>query len=133
MTDTKKMLEDMVQSYAEDLEKAYDIGRIYECLNDIQHYDDDQDDEHDVDGNEIDFSERPAFEMLDIAFIIGGDGRYRGATVQLAFGGPGIDIDTRSGYVIGHWGFNEPYKYRLRDETIDEIDDYLEELYQCIR
>ena len=133
MTDTKKQLEEMVKSYVGTLEKAYNLGLIYECLNGMEHYDNDIDDEHDANGDKIDFNERPTFEIYDLKFIIDGRGKYCGAELQLAVGGPGITLYTRNAKMIGSWGFSEYFEYPLDRATCDEIDDYFEDYYQCIR
>jgi hypothetical protein len=42
-------------------------------------------------------------DALDIEYIIGSDGNYRGARVLVAFGGPNIWIDTKNNIVEGYW------------------------------
>lgn len=41
--------------------------------------------------------------VLDVEYIIGADGSYRGSVVTVATGGPHIEIDTRRNVVIGYW------------------------------
>ncbi len=41
---------------------------------------------------------------LDIEYTIDGQGRYKGATICVATGGPHIEINTRYDKVIGYWG-----------------------------
>ena len=45
-------------------------------------------------------------DALDIEYIVGSDGQYRGARVLVAFGGPNIWIDTQRGIVEGAWWEN---------------------------
>jgi hypothetical protein len=42
-------------------------------------------------------------DALDIEYIIGSDGDYRGARVLVAFGGPNIWVDTKNNIVEGYW------------------------------
>ena len=43
-------------------------------------------------------------DALDIEYVVTGSGKYLGARILVAFGGPNIWIDTRRGMVDGyHW------------------------------
>lgn len=65
---------------------------------------------------------------LDIEYIIGGDGRYRGVRIMVACGGPNIWVDTRRGEVYGAWG-TDTYSAWVPNEICGEIDDAFEEMY----
>ena len=67
-------------------------------------------------------------DALDIEYIIGSDGTYRGARVLVAFGGPNIWVDTKKGVVEGHW-WNDSHTESFNDEL--DLDSALEELYNC--
>ena len=66
-------------------------------------------------------------DVLDIEYIIGSDGSYRGARVLVACGGPNIWVDTKYGRAVGYW-WSDSYT-----ESVDtsELDHMLEELYAC--
>ena len=60
-------------------------------------------------------------------------GRYDDPTsvqVMIACGGPNIYIDTKSGDVELYW-WGESGRYPMRRETVDAIDEYMCELYNC--
>ena len=50
--------------------------------------------------------------------------------VMVACGGPNIYLDTASGKVELYW-WNESGEYPMRRETVDAIDEYMTELYNC--
>lgn len=68
---------------------------------------------------------------LDIDLIIGIDGSLRGAEITVAYGGPGIYIDTRRGYIKGAWG-GERVEYPLGDEICDALNDELSYIAETI-
>jgi hypothetical protein len=57
------------------------------------------------------------------------DGKYRGAEVLVAAGGPTVWIDTQRNRVVGKWGFE-----KIERHYYDQIglDDAVEEYYQCV-
>ena len=65
---------------------------------------------------------------LDLEFIMGNDGSYRGARVLVALGGPTIWIDTRTSKVEGSW-WQESAQASFNDAI--GLDDMLEELFIC--
>ena len=67
-------------------------------------------------------------DALDIEYIIGGDGEYRGARVLVAFGGPNIWVDTRHNRVDVHW-WMESASVGFVDNI--GLDDALPELWEC--
>jgi hypothetical protein len=63
---------------------------------------------------------------LDIEYVIGSDGEYRGGRVLVAFGGPNIWVDTQNGTVDGYWWGDTAH------ETFEDalgLDDALRELW----
>ena len=67
-------------------------------------------------------------DVLDVEYIIGSDGSFKGARLLVAFGGPNIWIDTRHGRVEGYWWDVE--------ETAHFYDalglhDFWEEMWAC--
>ena len=67
-------------------------------------------------------------DVLDIEYIIGSDGGYRGARILVAFGGPNIWVDTKSMTVDGSWWMDH-FSQSFDDEI--GLDDALEDLYAC--
>ena len=67
-------------------------------------------------------------DALDIEYIVNGKGEYLGARVLVAFGGPNIWINTRTGTVEGAW-----WSDRAEASFTDNIglDDALSELWAC--
>ena len=68
--------------------------------------------------------------ILDTEYIIGSDKRLRAVRILVAWGGPNIWIDTHTGQVELYW-WNESAKYPLDADTIDEINELFEELFNC--
>lgn len=67
-------------------------------------------------------------DALDIEYIIGSDGGYRGARVLVTFGGPNIWIDTQNNRVEGHW-WSDSASVGFVDNI--GLDDALCELWEC--
>jgi hypothetical protein len=67
-------------------------------------------------------------DALDIEYIVNGKGEYLGARVLVAFGGPNIWINTRTGTVEGAC-----WSERAEASFTDNIglDDALSELWAC--
>ena len=67
-------------------------------------------------------------DALDIEYIVNGKGEYLGARVLVAFGGPNIWVNTRTGVVEGAW-----WSDRAEANFVDNIglDDALSELWNC--
>lgn len=70
-------------------------------------------------------------DALDFRYIIDSGGKYLGANVLVAFGGPNIWINTLDNCVEGYWGSDAIKRHYYKDNL--GLDDYLEELYQCIK
>jgi hypothetical protein len=67
-------------------------------------------------------------DALDIEYIVNGKGEYLGARVLVAFGGPNIWVNTRTGTVEGHW-WSDSATASFRDNL--GLDDALSELWNC--
>lgn len=116
---TQERLREQVKGYALTLESAA-RGELY----------DDEPELREEYGDDISayFS-----DVLDVEYVIGGDGSYRGAIITLACGGPGIVFDTRKGTVRGEWGWSDTAEYPVQGEAVRAIDDYFEEMYSYVR
>ena len=66
--------------------------------------------------------------VLDIEYVVGSDGEYRGARVLVAFGGPTIWINTRINTVEGGW-WQDSARAHFDDEI--GLGETLEELFNC--
>ena len=67
-------------------------------------------------------------EALDLEYYIGSDGKYRGARLLVAFGGPNIWVDTKTNRVEGYW-WGDSYACTF-DDTMG-LDEACRELWQC--
>lgn len=67
-------------------------------------------------------------DALDIEYIVNSRGEYLGARVLVAFGGPNIWINTRTGIVEGSW-WADRAEASFKDEL--GLDDALSELWAC--
>lgn len=67
-------------------------------------------------------------DVLDIEYIIGGDKSYRSVNVTIATGGPHIEVRTGDKEVKLWWGGQEA-SWGLRYDTVNEIDEIFEEMY----
>ncbi|WP_397473777.1 hypothetical protein [Pusillimonas sp.] len=81
----------------------------------------------DDDGNSID-----AFaylgDVLDIEYVVNKNGEYLGARILVAYGGPNIWINTRTGTVEGYW-WSDRATATYKDSM--GLDDALSELWAC--
>lgn len=69
-------------------------------------------------------------DIYDIEYRVGSDREYRSARVMVACGGPNIYIDTKTKDVELYW-WNESARYPIAYDTIDELDNFFEELFNC--
>ena len=70
-------------------------------------------------------------EMLDIDFIINSRKEYSACRICVAYGGPSIYIDTDEKAVCLYW-WGDSAKYYLRSDTVDAVNDWAEDYYNCI-
>ena len=68
------------------------------------------------------------FGALDLEYIVGSDGEYRGARLLVCFGGPNVWVDTKTNTVEGYWwsdSYSEGFDDNIGlDETCRELWDY---------
>ena len=105
MSDCEKQLRDMCERYAEDAR----TGEM--CF-----WPRDEDDDGD-------------YTAYSIRYIIDGSGKYLGARLQLAGGGPTVWVDTFEGEIQGFWG-SDKCSFSIWD--YEYIDEYWEEMYKCL-
>ncbi len=67
-------------------------------------------------------------DVLDIEYVVNGDGGYKGARVLVAFGGPNIWINTRTSQIEGAWWQDS---CRVSFDDAIGLDDALSEIYAC--
>lgn len=70
-------------------------------------------------------------DALDIDLIVGIDGSLRGGEITVAFGGPCIYIDTRSGYIKAVWGCDRA-DLPLGDDICDALNDELQYIAESV-
>lgn len=70
-------------------------------------------------------------DLLDIDYLVNYQKEYKGARILIAYGGPNIYLDTISGNVELYW-WTETAKYRMRSDTIEALDEWAEEYYNCL-
>lgn len=68
-------------------------------------------------------------DVLDIEYVVNSKAEYLGARVLVAFGGPNIWINTRTGQVEGYWG-GDNFAASYYEDRMD-IYGALEELWSC--
>lgn len=147
--DTKNF--DTCKEIAEELE-AICAGDVYRCplcgelftkdeLKDSEHEDDDGEtvyacphcknviDDYDIRDN-YSIYEYFAANLLDIDFLCNSEKEYKAAKICVAWGGPAIYIDTEERAVCLYW-WGKSAKYFLNTETVDAVNDYAEELFNC--
>ena len=66
--------------------------------------------------------------VLDIEYVVGNKGDYRGARILVAFGGPTIWINTRTNQVEGAWW--QDSAHATFNDAIG-LDETIEELFNC--
>ena len=72
-------------------------------------------------------------DVCDVEIKIGGDFKYRGVELQIAFGGPTIYLNTATCKIEGYWGFCDGFYTRISDDVADAVDDYFREYYEECR
>ena len=68
-------------------------------------------------------------DVLDIQYIVNGNGEYFAARILVAFGGPNIWINTQTKTVEGYWWSDSAFS-SYYDDAIN-IDDACRELWEC--
>lgn len=72
-------------------------------------------------------------DALNVEIISDLSGRYRGARIAVALGGPGIYVNTKRGCVEGYWGFDTSFEWGIGYSAVDAVDDYFSELWEMAR
>ena len=70
-------------------------------------------------------------DFLDIDYIANYQKEYKACRVLVACGGPNIYIDTYSGAVELYW-CGDRASFPLSRDTIDAVDEWAEDYYNCI-
>lgn len=70
-------------------------------------------------------------DALDIQYLVGSDKSYRAARVCIAFGGPTAWINTHTRQIEAAWRSETVY-VDLPASFCDQLDDWLEDYYDCI-
>ena len=68
-------------------------------------------------------------DSLDIEYTVSSDGRYLGARILVAFGGPNIWINTRTMAVEGYWWSDKAVADYSEDAL--GLDEAAEEIWNC--
>lgn len=71
-------------------------------------------------------------DIFDIEYRISGRGEYRSVQIMVACGGPNIYINTASKQVELYW-WRDRADYPISFDTVDALDEWAEELYNCTR
>tara|TARA_R110000782_G_scaffold47068_1_gene103662 strand:- start:200 stop:523 length:324 start_codon:yes stop_codon:yes gene_type:complete len=106
MTDCEKQLRDMCESYAKDAI----TGEM--CFWPRESEDDEE-----------------WYQAYSIRYMIDGSGKYLGARLMIAGGGPVVWVDTSEGEIQGFWG-SDRCSFPIYD--YEYIDDYFEDQYGCL-
>ena len=83
----------------------------------------------DNDGNELNLYDY-LNDVLDYEFTIDSQKEYKAAKIWVTLGGPNIWIDTAEKAVILAWGTDRE-KYPLDWDVCDEIDEIMQDIYEC--
>ena len=69
-------------------------------------------------------------DALDIEYVTGSDGSFKGARLLVCYGGPNVWVDTQTGTVDGSWwgtSYSESYSDNIG------LHEACEELWECTR
>jgi len=70
------------------------------------------------------------WDALDIEYVIGSDGSFKGARLLVCYGGPNVWVDTQTDTVDGSWwgtSYSESYSDNIG------LHEACEELWECTR
>lgn len=96
---------DIVQSYNDDLQEAYENGELMDYIND---------------------------HALDIEYRVSSDLSYLGVEIAIALGGPTVYINTRDNRLEAYWGGDTAYSL-LDSDVREELDMIFEEMFDSLR
>lgn len=68
-------------------------------------------------------------DTLDILYIVTSRRQYRGAQIQLTWGGPNAWLETDNKRIVTAWGSDRGVAY-LPDAFLDQLDEALSELWE---
>ena len=83
----------------------------------------------DNDGNELNLYDYLS-DALDYEFTIDSQKEYKSAKIWVTLGGPNVWIDTAERAVKLAWGTDRE-EYPLDWDMCDEIDDIMQDIYEC--
>jgi len=69
-------------------------------------------------------------DALDIEYVTGSDGSFKGARLLVCYGGPNVWVDTQTDTVEGSW-WGTPYSESYSDNI--GLHAACEELWECTR
>ncbi len=78
----------------------------------------------------LDFGKYFEDNLFDIEYAVDAQKKYKSAAACVAFGGPTIYIDTKT-CAVRLWWWQDYAEYPLDEYTVDAIDEFFEELYNC--
>lgn len=70
-------------------------------------------------------------DVLDFTYELDSKRRVIGGSLLLAFGGPNIQLDLRSGKVHGHWAGEYAEAMVTNREQLDELIECMNDLFHC--
>lgn len=71
-------------------------------------------------------------DALDVEYTVNSRLEYLGAELLIAYGGPNVYVNTRTGSVEGYWG-GEHIDYLLDRDAADALYALMEELFEATR
>lgn len=101
-----KDLKTQLEYFKNEITETYDNGDFREYLENLDIYN-------------VDFTTTLCGQRLE----------YKSVFLTLAWGGPGIYLDTNKGVLIGAWG-GDREKIYLDNNIINEINNYFEDYYK---
>lgn len=129
---------------------AIAAGDVYKCphCGEIHAMSDYEDSEHENDdgetcytcpncGEEIEESELEAVSMydyladaLDVEYIVNSNKEFQSVKICVAWGGPGIYIDTDKKAVCLYWWGDSAF-YSMSSEAVEAVDEWAQEYFDC--
>ena len=107
---------------------------VIKCFENKDDYYENEEDEIEEELDEDEEYDKDSFyeNILDIEFRIDKQLEYNSVDICLTFGGPNIWLDTSCSMLKGYWGSTRE-SISIPCEISDEIDDYCEDYYMCIK
>lgn len=107
---------------------------VIKCFENKDDYYENEEDEIEEELDEDEEYDKDSFyeNILDIEFRIDKQLEYNSVDICLTFGGPNIWLDTSCSMLKGYWGSTRE-SISIPCEISDEIDDYFEDYYMCIK